>query len=137
MALDYGLRRIGVAITDPLGITAQPLCTIERRGDRQASREIAELESRHNVTEFVVGLPLELSGKEGPAAVAVRAFIERLKRHVKSPVFTWDERMTTVEADRAISSKRRRRKKEKVIDQVAACLILQAYMDGKRYRGEL
>lgn len=132
LAVDYGLARVGLAISDPLGITAQPLATIDRRGDKQVCREIADVVRTRDVGEVIVGLPLELSGNRGEAALAVDKFVARLENHVHVPVTTWDERLTTSQAERALAeSGLNWKKRRKVVDQVAACLILQGVLEAR------
>lgn len=131
LAVDYGDARVGVAISDPLGITAQPLDTLARRGDKHICRELAALVEAREVSEVVVGLPLELSGAEGPAAQKVRAFADRLSRYISIPITFWDERMTSLQAERDMREvgKLKWRKRRGKVDQVAAQLILQAVLD--------
>lgn len=133
LAIDYGLTRVGLAISDPLGVTGHPLATLERRGDKHICREVAEIVAQRGVGEIVVGLPKELSGELGPAARQVLAFVDRLARYVTVPIATWDERLTTAEAQRTLLHTRRRRRaqREEVIDQIAASLILQGYLTWK------
>jgi putative Holliday junction resolvase len=120
-----------VAISDPLGITAQPLDTLARRGDKHICRELAALVEARDVSEVVVGLPLELSGAEGSAAQKVHAFVDRLSRYISVPITLWDERMTSLQAERDMREvgKLKWRKRRGKIDQVAAQLILQAVLD--------
>ena len=129
MALDVGERRIGVAVCDPLGITAQAHSVLTRRGldnDLEAlSRLVEELEAER----VVVGLPRNLNGSEGPSAQRSREFAELLTRKVRIPVELYDERLTTVEAENILlASDMSRRKRRQVIDKVAAALILEGYL---------
>ena len=129
LAIDYGLARVGLAISDPLRITAQPWTTLERRGDKHICREIAAIVEEREVREIVVGLPLDMSGHESKQAELVRAFIDRLGRYVRVPIEAWDERLTTVAAERVLDEARStRRKKKRAIDQIAAALILEGYL---------
>lgn len=129
LAIDYGLARVGLAISDPLRITAQPLITLERRGDKHICREIAAMVEEREVRAIVVGLPLDMSGHESKQAQLVRAFIDRLGRHVRVPIEAWDERLTTVAAERILDeASTSRRKKKRAIDQIAAALILEGYL---------
>ena len=131
LALDLGAARIGLALSDPLGITAQPLETLVRVGPKKDLREIVEQIERHGVSRVVVGLPLLLSGDEGKQAAEAREFAERLRRRVgRIPVVLWDERLTTVQAERTlIEGKMRRKKRKASVDCLAAVLILQSYLD--------
>jgi len=130
MALDVGEATLGVALSDPLGITAQPLTTLRRKSLAKDLGEIRSLVDRHDVEAIVIGLPLTLAGERGPAAQKVEAFAAKLERSLDLPVETWDERFTTVQAERALleadTSRGRRRR---VINQIAAALILQSYLE--------
>jgi len=131
LALDLGEVRIGVALSDPLGITAQPIGFVERVGPRRDLVRIAELVREHGVGRVVIGLPLLLSGEEGAAALISREFKDGLERRTDGvPVVLWDERLTSVEAERSMirAQVRRGRRREK-IDTLAAVLILQSYLD--------
>ena len=132
MGLDMGARRIGVALSDPLGITAQRLTLIERRDPAQDLEAIASLVSAHEVGTVIVGLPLTMKGEMGSQATLVMAFVERLRSRLGCPVETVDERLTTVEGERALlSTDASRQTRKRLIDQVAAQLILQSYLNGK------
>lgn len=132
MGLDVGARRIGVALSDPLGITAQRLTLIERRDPAQDLEAIASLVSTREVGTVVVGLPLTMKGEMGDQATLVMAFVERLRSRLGCLVETIDERLTTVEGERALlSTDASRRTRKELIDQVAAQLILQSYLNGK------
>ena len=127
LALDVGKRRIGVAITDPLALTARPHSTIPR--NREAPQKIAAIIHEMEIGKLLVGLPLHLSGAEGEQAADVRSFVERLAPLISIPVEFRDERLTTVEAEQRLWDKRgdwRKRKKE--IDAVAASVMLQDYL---------
>ena len=131
-ALDVGEARIGVAVSDELGITAQGIGVVARVGGRRDLEALSALLEPYQPTVLVVGLPLELSGKEGPAAVKVRAFATKAAEHLAIPLEFQDERMTTVAAERALlEADLSRRRRRQVIDQVAATLILQTYL-GRR-----
>jgi putative Holliday junction resolvase len=139
LGLDVGTRTVGVAMSDPLGVTAQGLTTLRRRGIRADLSALGELARTHGVTHAVVGLPLNMDGSEGASAARSRAFGEALARSLGVPVDYWDERLTTVAAERALRegdvSGRRRRE---LVDQVAAALILQGWLDarGRSQEGE-
>jgi len=132
LALDPGERRVGVAVSDPLGITAQPHDVLNAT-DPGLLRRIERLAADLGVTRIVVGLPVGLSGVEGPAAVAARSFGAGVGEATGLPVEFYDERFTTVSAERVLVaaglSGRRRRA---VRDRVAAAVLLQAYLDGGR-----
>ena len=136
LGIDYGTKRIGLAITDPLGLTVQPLMTIERRrSPREDIRSIARLARRNEVAEFVVGLPLHLSGDESPRAEKTRVFAEELATFSGLPVHLHDERLTSREAHQMLYEAGRPREEHKaVIDQLAAVLILESYLTGAMKR---
>ena len=133
LALDLGAVRIGLALSDLLGITAQPLDALKRIGPRKDLQAVAALVGERDVGTVVVGLPLKLSGEEGSAAAEAREFAAKLERRVgKVRVVLWDERMTTVQAERVlIRGDVRRRKRREKIDSMAAALILQSYLDAR------
>ena len=130
LGLDYGSRRIGVAVSDPLGLTAQPLPALPREGDRKDIAAIGRLAAGMEVTAVVVGLPLLLNGDEGPQAARARAFGERLSAELSLPVTMWDERLTTVQSERHLvdSGVRRERRKE-IRDSLSAMFLLQSFLD--------
>ncbi len=131
LGLDVGSVRIGVALSDPLGVTAQPLEVIHRR-ERDPWQRIVELVEEYGVERIVVGRPLRLEGDEGPAVAAVDEFVGRLAGRVAVPIETWDERLTTAQAERLmIEGGVRRAKRRQSIDRVAAALILQSYLDAR------
>jgi putative Holliday junction resolvase len=128
--LDVGDKRIGVAVSDGLGITAQPLGVIERSGVQSDITKLLALLSGYDVTRVVAGLPLEMSGHEGNQARRVRAFCDAVTARTGLEIAYQDERMTTRESERIlVESGVRRDKRRKVIDKMAAVLILQAYME--------
>lgn len=132
MALDYGERRIGVAVSDPLRMIASPLTTLQRRaGKRPPWAEIAQLVQDQEVDEAVVGLPLDLSGDETEWTREVRQFGDDLARRAGLPVHFVDERMTSVAAERAVRGmglKRSEREQKERVDAAAAALILAAWL---------
>jgi putative Holliday junction resolvase len=135
LGVDVGDARIGVAVSDPDGILATPVETVAA-GPKAIGR-LAELAREHEVLECVVGLPMGLSGREGPAAVKVRAFCVELGEAIDPvPIRLFDERMTTVSADAMLRhSGRSARGKRSIIDQAAATVILQTALDAERTRG--
>lgn len=131
IALDIGSRRIGVARSDPTGVLAGPLETLDGGGRRaEVADRIVDLVNRQSADVLVVGLPRSLDGSIGPAAESVLELVDALRARLDIPVHTWDERLTTVEAERRLdeagSSRRRRRDS---VDRAAATLILQGYLD--------
>lgn len=137
LGIDLGQVRIGLALSDPLHLTAQPLESYRRVGPRKDLQYLARLIEENDVSEVVVGLPRLLSGEEGEAAATCREFAEALGRRLpRLRVELWDERLTTVEAERTMiaGGVRRRRRRERV-DAVAATLILQGFLDARRASG--
>jgi putative Holliday junction resolvase len=135
LAVDWGERRIGLALSDETQVLAQPLTTLTRRtGKRFPMTQLLELVKEHNVVGIIVGLPLDESGAEGDAAHAARALADDIKGRVGGlEVRMWDERMTTARvlgAIREMGGKTRGRKEE--VDAMAAALLLQHYLDAKR-----
>lgn len=129
LALDYGTKRIGVALSDELGWTAQPLETFERRTLDRDVAHIASLVNTHEVGQVVLGFPLQLDGREGPAVQAMRAFAGRLEESLAVPLVLWDERMTTKAAeDLLIAADVSRKKRKGAVDRVAAAILLQSYL---------
>ncbi|MFB5678712.1 Holliday junction resolvase RuvX [Paenibacillus terreus] len=130
MGLDYGDRRIGVAISDAFGWTAQGFEVIERRKDESEYGKIAELVRDNGVSEIVVGLPKNMNGTVGPRGEIAMAFAEKLRELLNIPVHLWDERLTTVAAERTLlEADVSRKKRKQVVDKMAASLILQNYLD--------
>ncbi len=135
LAVDWGERRIGLALSDETQVLAQPLTTLTRRaGKRFPMAQLLEQVKKHNVVGIVVGLPLDESGAEGDAAHAARALADDIKRRVGDlEVRMWDERMTTARvlaAIREMGGKTRGRKED--VDAMAAALLLQHYLDARR-----
>lgn len=135
MGLDYGSKTVGVAISDPLGITAQALETIWRKEEnklRKTCARIEELIREYQVERIVLGLPKHMNNDLGERAEKALAFGEMLKRRTGLEVVMWDERLTTVEAERTlIENKVRRENRKQYIDQIAAVFILQGYLDSR------
>jgi putative holliday junction resolvase len=132
LGVDYGSRRIGLALSDPLGLTAQPLAVLTNR-EKTIWSEVLEVVRRYGVTRIVLGLPRRLSGEEGPAAEEVRAFGERLAQSTGVPVDYVDERLTTAAAQRVLSeTDMSGAKKRAVVDKLAAALILQTWLDRQK-----
>ena len=135
MGIDYGEKRIGIAISDPLRITAQGLPTIERTNIQEDIQKILNIIHEKEVEEIVVGLPKHMNNSLGEKAHAVLAFVDMLKKHIRIPISTVDERLSTVRADRAMLEGNLSRKKRKErVDMIAAQLILQDYLDRIKIR---
>ena len=140
MGLDFGSRTVGVAISDPLLITAQGIEIIRRKEEnklRQTLARIEELIVEYKVEEIVLGLPKNMNATEGVRVELTNEFKEKLERRTGLPVTMWDERLTTVAADKAMMEAGIRREKRKdYVDMIAATLILQGYLDLKRGKNE-
>ncbi|RAR40532.1 Holliday junction resolvase RuvX [Paenibacillus sp. MDMC362] len=133
MGLDYGDRRIGVAISDVFGWTAQGVEVIERRRDEGELDRIAALVKDNEVGEIVVGLPKNMNGTIGPRGEICMEFASILRESLSLPVHLWDERLSTVSAERTLlEADVSRKKRKQVVDKMAASLILQNYLDSKR-----
>lgn len=132
LGLDYGDKKIGVALSDEFGWTAQGLEVIPNKDAATVLARIAHVVEQHDVTEFVVGLPKNMNGTIGPRAELCITFAQSLREAFKLPVHLWDERLTTVSAERTLIEADVSRKKRKlVIDKLAASLILQGYLNSK------
>jgi len=131
LAIDVGSKRIGVAVSDELGLTAQPVLTLERRrNSREDLRSLARLCRRFGVAGIVVGNPLKLDGQVSPQAARVQAFAVDLGALSGLPIHLWDERLTSHQAHQLLyESGRARQTHKEVVDQVAATLILQSFLD--------
>jgi len=138
MGLDVGNRRIGVAVSDELGLTAQPVLTLVRTNRRQDLRSLARLVRKYGCQEIVVGNPLYMSGDQSPQAEKTQAFAQQVADETQLPIHLWDERLTTTEAHRHLhASGRPGTEHRAVVDQVAAVLILQSFVDARRLQSEL
>ncbi len=135
IGLDVGEKTIGIAISDALGWTAQGLKTLRwKEPDYETAKEpLREIISQHEISEAVIGLPKNMNGSIGPRAEASQAFASWLEDEFKVTVHLWDERLTTMAAERVlIDADVSRKKRKKVIDKMAAVMILQSYMDAKQ-----
>ncbi len=133
LGLDFGSKRIGVALSDPSGLLASPLLTVYRTRPRDDMRSIARLARRHGCQAIVAGLPLHMSGERSPMAAKVEAFAAELREFSGLPVHLRDERLTSSEAHALLyAAGRPRAEHAGVVDQVAAVLILQGYLDSRR-----
>ncbi len=130
LGLDVGARRIGVAVSDPLGITAQGLDTLQRRNKRYDFEHLRRVIREYDIKEIVVGLPLRMSGAEGIQADKMQGFAEELRKRFRLPVHLWDERLTSAEANRLLrETDLSIEKRGKAVDRMAAVLILQGWME--------
>ena len=133
MGLDVGDRRIGVAVSDELGLTAQPVLTLVRSNRKQDLKSIQRLIRKHHCSAIVVGNPLYMSGDQSPQATKAQAFAEILRQDTGLPVHMWDERLTTTEAHRHLHAAGRAGSAHRmVVDQVAAVLILESYLAAQK-----
>ena len=135
LAIDYGSRRIGLAVTDELGLTAQGLPTLYRTNKRNDFDHLRRTIRHHTVGEIVVGLPLRMSGEGGTQSRKVEEFAEALRARFKLPVHLFDERLTSVEANSVLDeTEMGARRRKEVVDQLAAVLILQAFLDYRAHK---
>lgn len=130
--MDVGSKTIGIAVSDEMSLTAQGVTTLKRNVMQQDVRNLLKLIEDHGAEKVVVGLPKNMNGSLGPSARMVIALIEELKKFIDLPVVTWDERLSTVAAERVLlEADMSRQKRKRVIDKVAAILILQGYLDSQ------
>jgi len=141
ISIDFGMARLGVAISDEQKIIAMPLITVhvEFKTELTIAKLLAEIEkhqqaNRYNVEAFVVGMPYLMSGKLGLLADETNNFVAKLKEATTIPIITWDERLTTVMAERSMrEGTMSRKKRSKIVDKVAAVIILQNYLDSRTF----
>jgi putative Holliday junction resolvase len=137
LGLDYGSKRIGVAICDELGMTAQGLATIARKNRRHDLEEIAGFIKTYSVEKIVIGYPIRLDGTEGIQCEKVGKFASLLESAFSMPVIKWDETLSTKEAEEIlIRAKVARDKRKNIVDKLAASLILQGYLDSEERRNK-
>jgi len=132
LGLDVGSKTIGVAVSDELSLTAQGLTTLKRKVLKQDIKQLLKVIEENGVEKVVVGLPKNMNGSLGPSAEMVISLMGELKKFVDLPVVTWDERLSTVAAQRVLlEADMSRKKRKRVVDKVAAILILQGYLDNQ------
>lgn len=132
LGLDVGSKRIGIAVSDPLGITAQGLETLQRQNKRLDFEKLEKLARDYSVVEVVVGFPLRMSGAEGVQAEKMHRFADELRQRLQIPVHLWDERLTSAEANRLLrETEMSIQRRAQVVDQMAAVLILQSWMENR------
>lgn len=130
LGLDVGTRRIGVAVSDPTKTIATPLYTLERQSLKTDLEHLRILCETEDVESIIVGWPLETNGRLGGIARIVQGFIDELEKTTRLPVFKWDERLTSVAAERALTASGvRGQRRKQLVDQVAAAIILQGWLD--------
>ncbi|HEY1799413.1 MAG TPA: Holliday junction resolvase RuvX [Terriglobales bacterium] len=138
LGLDVGSRRIGIAVSDPLGITAQGLETLQRQNKRMDFGKLGEVIRQYQVTEIVVGYPLRMSGAEGTQSAKMQEFAEELRKRFRLPVHLWDERLTSAEANRLLrESEVSLHRRGLAVDRMAAILILQSWMESRNVPPEV
>lgn len=132
LAIDYGSRRMGLAVSDALGITAQGLETLERKNKRSDFARLERTIREYQVAEIVLGNPLRMSGEEGTQSRKVAEFAEELRRHFELPVHLWDERLTSSEANRLLrEAEVSLHRRTQAVDRMAATLILQSFLQAR------
>lgn len=137
LALDHGTKRVGVALSDETATIAQPLEFIPAEPQTKCLERIKEISRERQVGEILVGLPRNMNGTYGPAAESARGFAVALKEAIGLPVKTWDERLTSVQANRYLIEAGMRRDQRKVkVDQSAAAILLQSYLDARVSRSD-
>lgn len=130
LGLDVGSKTIGMAVSDPLGITAQGLQTMRRQNKRLDYAQLEKVIREYEVTEIVIGYPLRMSGAEGTQSEKMQIFAEEIKKKFRLPVHLWDERLTSAQANRVLrDSEMSIKRRGEVVDRLAAVLILQNWMD--------
>jgi putative Holliday junction resolvase len=136
LAIDYGSRRMGLAVTDLLGITAQGLETLERKNKRRDFARLERVLREYQVIEIVLGNPLRMSGEEGTQSQKVAEFAEELRKKFQVPVHLWDERLTSAEANRVLrEAELSIKKRAQAVDRMAAVLILQSFLQSRSTAG--
>jgi putative Holliday junction resolvase len=132
LAIDYGSRRMGLAVSDPLGITSQGIETLQRKNKRSDFSRLGQVIREYNVQEIVLGYPLRMSGAEGTQSEKVAGFAEELRQKFKLPVHLWDERLTSAEANRVLrEAELSIQKRAQAVDRMAAVLILQSFLQAR------
>ena len=134
LAIDYGRRRIGLAVSDELGITAVPVATLERKNRQEDIRRLREITRKYKITLIIVGSPLHLAGHAGEMAREAARFASRIKKELGLPVELRDERLTSWEAEQTLKENTRRKSKKAHLDSVAAAILLRDFLDGNHSR---
>lgn len=135
MALDIGQKRTGVALSDETRLISSPHCVVNTEPRKEWIKNLTNIISEYEVKEVLVGIPLNQFGEEGEDAQNIRKYVAVLREAISIPVVEWDERFSTVQAERAlISADMSRKNRKQVIDKVAAAIILQSYLDSQRFQ---
>ena len=133
LSIDFGEKRIGLAISDPLGFTAQGIETLQNKGKKGVLEYLSKICKEHHIKEVVIGLPINMNGSLGPKAKEVLELVPEIENHTGLPVKTWDERLSSREVGRLmIEEGLSRDKQKKNSDRLAATLLLQSYLESKR-----
>jgi putative Holliday junction resolvase len=134
LAIDYGRRRIGLAVSDELGITAVPLATLQRKNRQEDIRRLREIARKYEITLIIVGSPRHLAGHAGEMAEEASRFSSRIKKELGLPVELRDERLTSWEAEQTLKENAGRKSKKTHLDSVAAAILLREFLDGNHSR---
>ena len=138
LALDFGEKRIGIAVSDPLNIIAQSVGTIESKGIKNDLKKVGELVKEYEAGKIIVGLPLNMDGTEGKSANRAMDFVKDLKKEIQVEVEMLDERLTTAQGERIfLEADISRKKRKENLDKIAAQLILQSYLDSRSHKGSV
>lgn len=133
LGIDYGEKRIGLAVSDPLGFTAQGIETIPNRGVKKVLGDLSKICKEYEINEIIIGLPINMNGSRGPKAEEILKLIPEIEKETGIAAKTWDERLTSRQADRLMIEEGLSRKRQKQnSDQLAAILILQGFLESKR-----
>lgn len=136
LGIDMGKVRIGTAVCDPAGIVATPAKVIESKGHKKNALAVAELADAIGAELIVVGMPVRMDGTEGPAAEFVKRFVDELRAVSKTVVLTWDERLTSAQAQKLmISADVSRKGRKEAVDSMAAAIMLQSFLDSRSLKG--
>jgi putative Holliday junction resolvase len=137
LGIDFGERRIGLALSDALGITAQGLPTLDTKKTRNVFGHLENIIKDKNVTKVIVGMPKNMNGTIGPKGMEVEKFIQELVKKTKIDVIPWDERLTSVQSLKAMKELGVKQKNKEVVDRISATLILQSYLDSAKHLDDL
>lgn len=137
LGIDFGERRIGLAISDALGITAQGLPTLDTKKTKDIFTHLENIIKEKNVTKVVVGMPKNMNGTIGPKGMEVTEFMQELTKKTKIEVIPWDERLTSAQSLKAMREMGTKQKHKEVTDRISATLILQSYLDSLRRNNEV
>ncbi|MFH1478384.1 MAG: Holliday junction resolvase RuvX [Candidatus Omnitrophota bacterium] len=130
LAIDFGKKRLGIAVSDELNMTAQGVCVVERKDDTTYLKEIKSLVTQYNISKIIIGMPLNMNGTKGPSSGLVEDFTESLKKELAIPIEFVDERLSTLQGERVLlEADVSRRKRKLSIDKIAAQIILQTYLE--------